>query len=401
MQPEEITNIIASEFGANATYVEDLFRQFQHNPQSIDEEWGEYFKSLLDGNGNVQAIVATPAQPAALATPRTAPPAIPVPKVQATPAATAPATAAALSVPGDRTAIRGTALKIVENMEASLGVPTATSMREIPIKLLDENRRWINRHFAERGHGKSSYTHFIAWAMIKALAKYPQMNDGYEEADGTAYRLRRAEVNLGVAVDVIKKDGSRTLLVPSVKGANRMTFSQFLDAYQDVVTRAREGKLQVSDFQGTTISITNPGTLGTSASSPRLMAGQGAIIATGAIEFPPEFTAMTPAALSQLGISKVFTITSTYDHRIIQGAESGGYLAFIHELLLGRHDFYDEIFADLGITYKPLRWSVDVNPALFGVDREREQIKKQARIFEVINAYRVRGHLIADTDPLI
>jgi len=205
-------------------------------------------------------------------------------------------------------------------------------MREIPIKLLDENRRWINRHFAERGHGKSSYTHFIAWAMIKALAKYPQMNDGYEEADGTAYRLRRAEVNLGVAVDVIKKDGSRTLLVPSVKGANRMTFSQFLDAYQDVVTRAREGKLQVSDFQGTTISITNPGTLGTSASSPRLMAGQGAIIATGAIEFPPEFTAMTPAALSQLGISKVFTITSTYDHRIIQGAESGGYLAFIHEL---------------------------------------------------------------------
>ncbi|HKE05593.1 MAG TPA: multifunctional oxoglutarate decarboxylase/oxoglutarate dehydrogenase thiamine pyrophosphate-binding subunit/dihydrolipoyllysine-residue succinyltransferase subunit, partial [Blastocatellia bacterium] len=232
------------------------------------------------------------------------------------------------------------------------------------------------------------------------LEKYPQMNDGYEEVEGVAYRVRRQDVNLGVAVDVQKKDGSRSLLVPNVKGANRMSFEQFVDAYQDVVKRAREGKLQVSDFQGTTITLTNPGTIGTAASTPRLMAGQGAIIATGAIEYPPEYAAMTDEALSQLGISKVFTITSTYDHRIIQGAESGLFLAYIHELLLGKHDFYDEIFADIGITYKPLRWSVDVNPFLSGVDRERQEIKKQARIFEFINAYRVRGHLIADIDPL-
>ncbi len=391
----EITNIIAHDFGANATYVEDLLRQFQHNPHSVGEEWGEYFQSILGANGtpriDPQPIngVAAPA----VATPQIA--------SAATPAAQpAPAPAAAATAAGERIQIRGPALKIVENMESSLTVPTATSIRQIQIKLLDENRRWINRHREVNGKSKTSYTHFIAWAMIRALEKYPQMNDGYEEVDETSYRVRRPDVNLGLAVDVQKKDGSRTLLVPNVKGANRMDFAQFIDGYQDVVMRARNGKLQVSDFQGTTISLTNPGTLGTTASTPRLMAGQGAIVATGAIEFPPEYAAMTDAALSQLGISKIFTITSTYDHRIIQGAESGMFLAYIHELLLGQHRFYEDIFADIGITYKPLRWSVDVNPLLSGVDRERQEIRKQARIFEFINAYRVRGHLIADIDPL-
>ncbi|MCG3161233.1 MAG: Multifunctional 2-oxoglutarate metabolism enzyme [Acidobacteria bacterium] len=385
---KEITGIIANDFGANATYVEDLLRQFQHNPNSVDEDWSDYFQSLLGGVGSVKvesrdANGVTPA---------------PVPAVTQQPAP-APA-AAAETTTGERMQIRGPALKIVENMESSLAVPTATSMRQIQIKLLDENRGWVNRYLESHGGAKTSYTHFIAWAMIKALGKYPQMNDGYEEADGVAYRVRRADVNLGVAVDVQKKDGTRSLLVPNIKGANRMNFKQFVDAYQDVVKRARDGKLQIGDFQGTTISLTNPGTIGTAASTPRLMAGQGAIIATGAIEYPPEYAAMTGEALSQLGISKVFTITSTYDHRIIQGAESGMFLAHIHELLLGKHDFYDEIFAGIGITYKPLRWSVDVNPFLSGVDRERQEIKKQARIFEFINAYRVRGHLIADIDPL-
>lgn len=393
----EIANIIANDFGANATYVEDLLRQFQHNPKSVGDEWSEYFHSLLGGNGVVKAeaqvatAVAAPA-PVTVTPPPAAAPAAPQPATA--PGTTTPATA------GERLQIRGPALKIVENMESSLTVPTATSIREIQIKLLDENRRWVNRYREAHGKGKTSYTHFIAWAMIKALAKYPQLNDGYEEVDGTAYRLKRADVNLGVAVDVQKKDGSRSLLVPNIKAANRMTFSQFYDAYQDVVIRARDNKLQVSDFQGTTISLTNPGTIGTSASAPRLMAGQGVIIATGAIEYPPEYAAMTEDALSQLGISKVFTITSTYDHRIIQGAESGMFLAYIHELLLGKYDFYDEIFADIGINYKPLRWAVDVNPFLSGVDRERQGIRKQARIFEFINAYRVRGHLIADVDPL-
>jgi 2-oxoglutarate decarboxylase len=397
----DIASLIANDFGANATYVEDLMRQFQHNPDSVGEEWGEYFQSIIGRDGaprtehrlvNDGGARAAAAQQSAAKTNQ--------PMQVTAQVAAQPAPVSAEHLVGERMQIRGPALKIVENMEASLAVPTATSARQIQIKLLDENRRWINRHRESQGKGKTSYTHFIAWAMIKALAKFPQMNDGYDEADGAAFRVRRPDVNLGVAVDVQKKDGSRTLLVPNVKGANRMTFTQFIDAYQDAVARAREGKLQVSDFQGTTVSITNPGTIGTVASNPRLMAGQGAIIATGAIEYPAEYAAMTEEALSQLGISKIFTITSTYDHRIIQGAESGMFLAYIHELLLGKHGFYEEIFADIGITYKPLRWSVDVNPLLSGVDREKQEIKKQARLFEFINAYRVRGHLIADIDPL-
>ncbi|MGH9940261.1 MAG: 2-oxo acid dehydrogenase subunit E2, partial [Blastocatellia bacterium] len=395
---KEIAGRIADDFGANATYVEDLLRQFQHNPKSVDEEWSDYFQSLLgdDGSVKVESYVGNGAATAPIVAEQPAP-ATPVSTV---PGAPQPAPAAAGTTAGERIQIRGPALKIVENMESSLAVPTATSARQIQIKLLDENRRWVNRHLESQGKGKTSYTHFIAWAMIKALEKSPQMNDGYEEVDGVSYRARRQDVNLGVAVDVQKKDGSRSLLVPNVKGANRMNFKRFVDAYQDVVNRARDGKLQVSDFQGTTVSLTNPGTIGTAASTPRLMAGQGVIIATGAIEYSPEYAAMTDEALSQLGISKIFTITSTYDHRIIQGAESGMLLAYVHELLLGKHDFYDEIFADIGITYKPLRWSVDVNPLLLGVDRERQEIRKQARIFEFINAYRVRGHLIADIDPL-
>jgi 2-oxoglutarate dehydrogenase E1 component len=401
---KEITGIIANDFGANATYVEDLLRQFQHNPNSVDEEWSDYFRSLLAGDGAMK-VESGPSNGATAVAPATQQPATTgasaaVTVAPLTSGAPQPARAAAEVVVGERQQIRGPALKIVENMESSLTVPTATSMRQIQIKLLDENRGWTNRHLELHGGGKTSYTHFIAWAMIKALEKFPQMNDGYEQVDGVAYRLRRQDVNLGVAVDVQKKDGTRSLLVPNIKAANRMNFKQFVDAYQDVVKRARDGKLQVSDFQGTTISLTNPGTIGTAASTPRLMAGQGAIIATGAIEYPPEYVAMTGEALSQLGICKVFTISSTYDHRIIQGAESGMFLAYIHELLLGKHNFYDEIFADIGITYKPLRWSVDVNPLLLGVDRERQEIRKQARLFEFINAYRVRGHLIADIDPL-
>ncbi|MGB7922378.1 MAG: multifunctional oxoglutarate decarboxylase/oxoglutarate dehydrogenase thiamine pyrophosphate-binding subunit/dihydrolipoyllysine-residue succinyltransferase subunit, partial [Pyrinomonadaceae bacterium] len=296
--------------------------------------------------------------------------------------------------------IRGAALKIVENMETSLSVPTATSNRRVPVKLLDENRRVINEHLQEQGRAKTSYTHLIAWAIVRALDKFPQLNDGFAEVDGKPARLRREGVNLGIAIDLAKKDGTRTLLVPNVKNANALKFSQFIEAYDDVVKRAREGKLQIPDFQGTTISLTNPGTLGTVASTPRLMAGQSLIVATGAIEYPAEYQAMAPETLSQLGISKAMTISSTYDHRIIQGAESGAFLARVHQLLLGEDGFYDDIFKDLEIAYPPMRWSIDRNPALFGVDHTREQVVKQARVLELINAYRVRGHLIADIDPL-
>src|SRR5256885_4790051 len=132
-----------------------------------------------------------------------------------------------------------------------------------------------------------------------------------------------------------------------LKKKDKMSFRQLLDAYDDVVKRARGSKLQIEDFQGTTLSLTNPGTIGTTASNPRLMQGQGVIIATGAIEYPPEYQAMSPESLSRIGISKIITLTSTYDHRIVQGAESGAFLARIDEMLRGQHEFYDEIFGDL------------------------------------------------------
>ncbi|MDQ3754868.1 MAG: multifunctional oxoglutarate decarboxylase/oxoglutarate dehydrogenase thiamine pyrophosphate-binding subunit/dihydrolipoyllysine-residue succinyltransferase subunit [Acidobacteriota bacterium] len=291
-------------------------------------------------------------------------------------------------------------MKIVENMETSLGVPTATSNRQAPVKALEENRLIINRYLQERGQGKASFTHIIAYATLRALEKYPQLNDGFAVVDGTPMRLRRREVNLGVAIDIQKKDGTRSLLVPNIKNASALSFDEFRKAYDDVVKRARDGKLGLPDFQDTTLSLTNPGTIGTVASTPRLMAGQSVIIATGAIEYPAEYHAMTPEALSQLGISKTMTISSTYDHRIIQGAESGAFLAHVHELLLGQHEFYESIFRDLSIAIQPMRWSVDRNPALLGGDHVREQTIKQARVLELINAYRVRGHLVADIDPL-
>jgi 2-oxoglutarate decarboxylase len=399
----DVSEIIAEEFGANATYVEGLLERFRSNPDLVDESWRAYF-SELDGD-----LAAAPPSQAS----DNGKPGLPAPPVEResssvqTSAATAPAPkiTKAPAAPESETHVeiirlRGAAQKIVENMEASLAVPTATSQRRVPVKLLHENRLLINQFLQENARGKASYTHLIAWAILRALERFPQLNDGFDVVEGTPSRLRRENVNFGVAIDVEKKDGTRTLLVPNIKEANRLHFSQFLESYDDVVKRAREGKLQISDFEGTTISLTNPGTLGTVASTPRLMPGQAMIIATGAIEYPAEYQAMAAEALSQLGISKAITISNTYDHRIIQGAESGAFLARVHELLIGQHKFYDEIFADLAIPQPPLRWNLDRNPFFSPGDQTREQTRKEAGVIELINAYRVRGHLIADIDPL-
>ncbi len=371
----QIDQLIADEFGVNADYVLQLLRAFQQNPASVGEEWREYFIDLVG-----ESPTETQAQQVAA---RVEQKAAPQPRI----------------IEGEPMPLRGAALKIAENMQASLAVPTATSQRVIPIKLLDENRRLINDHLKASGR-KASFTHIIARAVIKALERFPALNDSFEELDGAPVRVRHAEVNLGIAVDVVRRDGSRSLLVPNIKGANKLDFSQLLLAYDDIISRAREGRLQIADFQSTTVSITNPGTIGTTASNPRLMQGQGAIIATGAIETPAEYRAMSREALSLLGISKVMTVTSTYDHRIIQGAESGAFLAYIEELMRGEHNFYDEIFAALAIPFRPYGWAIDVNPALLGEAYHRDEIGKQSRVFELINAYRVRGHLIADLDPL-
>jgi multifunctional 2-oxoglutarate metabolism enzyme len=379
----DISGFLAENFGANSSYVEALLERFQKDPNSVEESWRTYFTEMFKENGYTAPAVREPA-------PQSPPPSAPAPQREVT------------SSPSDPSAVvlRGGALKIVENMEESLSVPTATSQRRVPVKLLEENRILINRHLMDREQLKASFTHIIAWAIVKALKVFPRLNDSFTEKDGTAARIQRDSVNLGIAVDVEKKDGTHTLLVPNIKNVNSMKFDEFLFAYSSAVKNARDGKLQVSDFQGTTVSLTNPGTIGTVASIPRLMTGQSMIIATGAIEYPAEYHAMSTEALSQLGISKTFSISNTYDHRIIQGAESGEFLAHIHELLIGKHNFYEEIFADLNIHHRPMRWSIDRNPALLGLDHSIEKTVKQARVLELINLYRVRGHLIADIDPL-
>ena len=393
----DVSEMIAEEFGANAEYVQTLLERFRSNPNLVDDSWQSYFTLLLsDGasqpSGNGARVTPVESDGAAVVAKKQAPVAAPAEKKSAPVPVVDPN--------AEVSAIRGPALKIVENMETSLTVPTATSERRIPVKLLDENRILINKYLAANDRGKASYTHLIAWAILRALDEFPQLNDGFAEVEGTPSRIKRPHVNLGIAVDLTKKDGTRSLLVPNIKNANRLTFSEFLAAYDDVVHRARDGKLQIPDFQGTTVSLTNPGTLGTVASIPRLMAGQSVIVATGAIEYPAEYQAMAPEALSQLGISKAITITSTYDHRVIQGAESGAFLARVHKLLIGERAFYNTIFADLGIPYPPLRWNRDRNPFLLPGDHQREQTMKEARVVELINAYRVRGHLLADIDPL-
>ncbi|PFG32591.1 2-oxoglutarate dehydrogenase E1 component [Sanguibacter antarcticus] len=290
--------------------------------------------------------------------------------------------------------LRGPAARVVTNMESSLGVPTATSVRAIPAKLMVDNRIVINNHLIRGRGGKISFTHLIGFALVEALAEMPAMNSAYTLLADKPAVVTPAHVNLGLAIDLAKPDGTRQLLVPSIKRAESMDFSQFWSAYEDVVRRARNNKLTVEDFQGTTISLTNPGTIGTVHSVPRLMQGQGTIIGVGAMDYPAEFAGASLEQLSRMAIAKVLTITSTYDHRIIQGAQSGDFLRILGVKLLGEDGFYDRIFASLRVPYEPVRWVRDNT-----IDADAEAAKP-ARIAELIHSYRSRGHLMADTDPL-
>ena len=275
----DLAEFIQESFGSNAKYVEGLLERYQTDPKLVDESWQEYFGELLNGGAAPQTAPDGPPPAAKAAEPVIAAPAAPKP---------APVTVA----PDTQTKpITGPAKKIVENMEQSLTVPTATSFRNVPVKVLEENRRIINEHLAVQGRGKVSFTHVIAWAIVQAIKAYPHLNIGFGMVDGVPSRLEHENVNLGIAIDIEKKDGSRSLLVPNIKGANAMNFAAFFAAYNEQVQKARDGKLEIADFQGTTITLTNPGTIGTVASNPRLMAGQSAIIATGAIEYPAEYQA--------------------------------------------------------------------------------------------------------------
>ena len=286
--------------------------------------------------------------------------------------------------------LRGAAAAVVKNMSQSLDLPTATSVRAIPAKLMIDNRTVINNHLKRTRGGKISFTHLLGYALVQALKAFPNMNRHYAEVDGKPTSVTPAHINLGLAIDLRGKDGKRSLVVAGIKRCETMRFAQFVTAYEDIVRRARHGKLTAEDFAGVTTSLTNPGTIGTVHSVPRLMAGQGAIIGVGAMEYPAEFQGASAERIAELGIGKLITLTSTYDHRIIQGAESGDFLRTIHEMLLS-DDFWDEVFRELSIPYLPIRWSTD-NPDSI--------VDKNARVIELIAAYRNRGHLMADIDPL-
>lgn len=403
---------LESVFGPNSALVEELFEQFKQNPESVPAYWRNYFEELDGGGGNGQHSLngsastassttngsTTSTNEATTATPVTEKP---TPKQQTETKKDASAASAPSEPNPNATQIKGVAAKIAENMDASLTVPTATSLRVIPVKMLAEDRDIINRQLVRRMEPKASFTHFIAWAAIRALQTFPSLNHGYELQDGKPYRIDPGQVNLGIAIDLPGKDGSRNLVVPNIKGVDRMNFKEFLYAYAELIAKARAGKLEISDYQGTTISVTNPGTLGTVSSVPRLMQGQGAILATGAIDYPAEFQSMSPEQLHQLGVSKVMTMTCTYDHRIIQGAESGLFLQKINALLNGHEDFYDSIFADLEIPYEPMPPGADTFSAFTnGAADEFEHDRRAIAVWRLMYMYRMRGHGHAEIDPL-
>jgi 2-oxoglutarate decarboxylase len=454
-----VSSSTASQFGPNEWLVEEMYEQFLADPSSVDPAWHDFFAdykptqraagvgdnvaqptgsaatetaTTLPGstvttdppvtnngqpsqttNGQVRTAPATSmAAPSAAPQRQAAKPATPSKPTASAPTKPAgapspgaglpntgkPAPAAAAKASTVKPAegeqvspIRGAAAAIVKNMQQSLTVPTATSVRAVPAKLLADNRIVINNHLKRTRGGKVSFTHLIGYAVVRALADYPNMNRHFAETNGKPTVVTPEHVNFGLAIDLPGRDGARTLVVASIKGCESMSFGQFWQAYEDIIRKARGGSLTTEDFTGTTISLTNPGTIGTNHSVPRLTAGQGTIVGVGAMEYPAQFQGTSEQTLVKMGVSKIITLTSTYDHRIIQGAESGEFLRRIHQLLLGEDRFYDNVFTSLRLPYEPVRWVQDIPEGA---------VDKTARVLELIDAYRTRGHLMADVDPL-
>jgi len=424
--------------GPNDWLVDEMYRQFREDPASVSPSWREFFedyrprgepsprppeqpsaplphrdKDAAPGgdtarssdNGGVQAGKAATAEVVNTEATDTG-------GVRGVAASSATAGSQTKPLPGDGRSgretprstgdaipLRGAAAAVVKNMEASLKVPTATSVRTLPAKLLEENRRIINDYLARGRGGKVSFTHLIGWAIVKGLQAVPALNSSYVEIEGKPHLVRHKNVYLGLAVDLQRKDGTRTLLVPNIKEADTLDFAGFHGAYEEVIRKVRSGKVTPEDFAGTTVTLTNPGMIGTVLSVPRLMTGQGAIIGAGAIDYPTEYKGTDPSTLATLGVGKVVTLTSTYDHRIIQGAESGEFLDTVEKLLTGAERFYEEIFTALDIPYEPVRWKRDTGA--LAAEGTELAVAKASRVLQLINMYRVRGHLIADLNPLV
>ncbi|WP_405218135.1 multifunctional oxoglutarate decarboxylase/oxoglutarate dehydrogenase thiamine pyrophosphate-binding subunit/dihydrolipoyllysine-residue succinyltransferase subunit [Agrococcus sp. Ld7] len=305
--------------------------------------------------------------------------------------------APAADVSGDEpivTTLRGMPKTLAANMDKSLSMPVATSVRTVPAKLMIDQRIVINNHLRRTRGGKVSFTHIIGYALVQALKAFPSQNVYYDIVDDKPAMVAPPHINLGIAIDIPKPDGTRALLVPSIKACETMDFQEFVAAYEALVKKTRANKLGAGDFAGTTISLTNPGGIGTVHSVPRLMPGQGCIIGVGALDYSAEFMGSSTETLANAGVGKTVTLTSTYDHRVIQGAGSGEFLKIVHGLLVGDSEFYKGIFADLRIPYEPIKWATDV------AVREADELSKQTRVTQLINSFRVRGHLMADIDPL-
>ncbi|MGI5402851.1 multifunctional oxoglutarate decarboxylase/oxoglutarate dehydrogenase thiamine pyrophosphate-binding subunit/dihydrolipoyllysine-residue succinyltransferase subunit [Streptomyces sp. CA-135486] len=445
----------AAAFGPNEWLVDEIYQQYLQDPNSVDRAWWDFFADYKPGSagaaapagkpvseapaadgsvasgagaqGAVAAGAAGTAAPAAAAAPTsngaapaaTAPQAAPAAQApaaqapaqqQAAPAAPAPAPAKPAAAPkppapaakapvpapegAEVVPLRGPAAAVAKNMNASLEMPTATSVRAVPVKLLFDNRIVINNHLKRARGGKVSFTHLIGFAMVQAIKAMPSMNSSYAEKDGKPYLVKPPHINFGLAIDLVKPNGDRQLVVAGIKKAETLNFFEFWQAYEDIVRRARNNKLTMDDFTGVTVSLTNPGGLGTVHSVPRLMPGQSVIMGVGSMDYPAEFQGTSQDTLNKLGIAKVMTLTSTYDHRVIQGAASGEFLRIVANFLLGEDGFYDDIFEALRIPYEPVRWLKDIDAS------HDDDVTKAARVFELIHSYRVRGHVMADTDPL-
>ena len=417
---------ISPGFGANEWMVEEMRAAWSADPSSVSPQWRELFETdpsaglhqpgPASSNGSASSAAGGPRRatitPQAASTLRRSsavqdvtrsdlPPAPPSDTAPPTsPYAQRQAAHPAHDQDGDAyedrtTRLKGAAARTAKNMDDSLSMPTATSARAVPAKVLIENRAVINSHLARTRGGKVSFTHLIGWAVVESLTEMPSMNVSYgvDEA-GKPVLHEPAHVAFGLAIDVPGSDGQRRLLVPSIKQADLMDLSQFVEAYEALVAKARENKLDLDDFRGTTVTLTNPGMIGTLHSVPRLMPGQGLIVGVGAMDYPAAFAGASPDTLARQAIGKVVTLTSTYDHRVIQGAASGEFLRLVERKLLGLDGFWNRAFESLRIPLEPVKWVRDTT-----YDPELET-GKPARVAELIHAYRQRGHLAADNDPL-
>jgi 2-oxoglutarate dehydrogenase E1 component len=396
---------VSGSFGPNAWLVDDMYERFVADPASVSESWREFFADYRPTPVPAPAPPLPRALPDVQQDPVDSSVALSATEAPAPNGTSAPPAPVRPTLPTDAEAVplRGAAARIAANMEASIGVPTATSVRTIPARLLEINRQILNNQLARTSGAKVSFTHLIGYAVVRALVEVPALNATFVpdmDGKGTPGIIRHPHVGLGLAVDVPKSDGSRTLMVPCVKDADSLDFRSFVLAYEELIRKVHTNRITPDDFAGTTVSLTNPGTLGTVQSVPRLMPGQGAIIGVGALAYPPGFEAADPQVIAELGIGKVVTVTSTYDHRIIQGAESGLFLGQVLDNLEGKNGFYDAVFESMGIPYEPARWRPDSSAGFDAGDATHERLVKQVHVQTLINMYRVRGHLIAHLDPL-